>query len=170
MSNVWFTSDLHLGHTGTAVRFRNFPDVHSHDGEILYTLSQYVKSRDTLWVLGDLSFTKEGVDSILQVATRGRLRFVRGNHDVYPTALYNDVFSEIHGMVKYKGMWLTHCPIHPQELFGKINMHGHIHKDCATVNLGYPYINVNWDFWERPVNLEEIKQMIKNEEVVYDKP
>lgn len=54
--------------------------------------------------------------------------------------------------------WMTHIPVHPQEIRGEgsFNMHGHIHhhkedfmnKDSETYNPRY--INVNLDaLWER---------------------
>jgi calcineurin-like phosphoesterase family protein len=60
-------------------------------------------------------------------------------------------------MVRYKGAFLTHCPVHPQELEYRtsINIHGHLHEYNVTkniirgtrdTNLGVPdkrYINVS---------------------------
>ena len=39
-------------------------------------------------------------------------------------------------MIQYKGIMLTHCPIHPMELnyrFNK-NIHGHIHENLVEYN------------------------------------
>ncbi len=52
-----------------------------------------------------------------------------------------EVFEEVHSMLKYKGMWLTHCPMHPDELRGKINIHAHVHEQ--TVMQG-------WGPWRKP--------------------
>jgi calcineurin-like phosphoesterase family protein len=37
-------------------------------------------------------------------------------------------------MVKYKGIWLTHCPVHESELGYRVNknIHGHIHEKLVT--------------------------------------
>ena len=34
-------------------------------------------------------------------------------------------------MVRYKGMWLSHCPVHERELEFRVprNIHGHIHEN-----------------------------------------
>ena len=38
-----------------------------------------------------------------------------------------EVFDEVHSLVKYKGTWLSHAPIHQDELRGCVNIHGHTH-------------------------------------------
>ena len=40
------------------------------------------------------------------------------------------MFKEVEGMLRYKHAWLTHSPIHTDELRGKINIHGHTHFHC----------------------------------------
>jgi len=44
----------------------------------------------------------------------------------------------------------------------EVNVHGHIHKDAMTKPLGFPYINVNWDFWHRPISLDEVRVLIES--------
>jgi calcineurin-like phosphoesterase family protein len=62
----------------------------------------------------------------------GRKIVILGNHDKpkHVRSLLNHVESVI-GMIKYKGILLTHCPVHPQELEyrAKINIHGHMHEN-----------------------------------------
>jgi calcineurin-like phosphoesterase family protein len=53
---------------------------------------------------------------------------VLGNHDIFPISEYQKYFTKIHGLTKYKGFWLSHAPIHSEELRGKINIHGHVHN------------------------------------------
>lgn len=48
-------------------------------------------------------------------------------------------FNKVCGFEKYKKSWLSHAPIHPAELWGKINIHGHVHD--ATIP-DYNYYNV----------------------------
>lgn len=90
----------------------------------------------------------------------GRKRLVRGNHDQFQLGVYAKYFEEVHGFLRYKEMWLSHCPIHPQEMYRcKANVHGHIHKNTSSPLLPLPYINVNWDFWRRAVSLDEIRRI-----------
>lgn len=56
-------------------------------------------------------------------------------------------------MVKYKNLWLTHAPIHPDELRGKKNVHGHCHGHILNDKR---YINVCVEHADRPIPIEEI--------------
>jgi calcineurin-like phosphoesterase family protein len=89
-----------------------------------------IRKRDVVYVMGDAAFTQEGLSSIGTLS--GRKILIRGNHDMLPTEDYLSVFSEIYGAFMYKGLWLTHIPIHPQELFGRTNVHGHCHRGGPT--------------------------------------
>lgn len=54
MSGIWFTADLHLGHTLLA-GLRGFgEDTAAHDAEIARRWDFLVKPQDQVWVLGDL--------------------------------------------------------------------------------------------------------------------
>jgi calcineurin-like phosphoesterase family protein len=56
---------------------------------------------------------------------------VLGNHDRrQDVKKLLEYVESVAGMIQYKGVMLTHCPIHPMELdyrFNK-NIHGHIHE------------------------------------------
>lgn len=148
---TYFTSDLHLGHNFVA-RKRGYSNTEEHDEAILETLKGTLKRRDVLWVLGDVG---ERIWRLKEV--HGRKKLVMGNHGDDKDL---DVFESIHGFIKHKNMWLSHCPIHPQELLGKVNLHGHLHDGGLTSRIGFPYICLSWEFWNRPVSLEEIRRII----------
>mgnify|MGYP000707629157 CR=1 FL=1 len=160
MSKIWFTSDLHLGHK-LASKMRGFDSVKEHDEDIIVKLIEQTRPRDILFVLGDVAMSKESLQLLKAVPCRKKMLF--GNHDEYGHEEYLKVFESLHGFYKYKGVWLSHCPIHPQEMYRcKANIHGHIHKGAATPELPFPYINMNWDFWGRAVDFQEdIKPIIK---------
>ena len=73
------------------------------------------------------------------------------------------------------GDWLTiKCDnptgIHPQEFYRmKLNIHGHLHKNTESPNLGYPFLNVNWDYWGRALSLDEVRAYVHNNEHLLDK-
>jgi calcineurin-like phosphoesterase family protein len=163
--SVLFTSDLHFNHLNSAKR-RGFESIEAHDNAVIESLNKRCGKRTVLYVLGDVGFEIEGIDKLRQI--NGRIRIILGNHD-YHAEYYRAYAEYVGGMIKYKNMWLTHCPIHPQEMFKCVaNVHGHIHNGGATDNLGFPYINVNWDFNYKPVSLDEIKKTveIRGKEVV----
>jgi len=152
--SVGFTSDLHLGHA-LAARLRGFESVEAHDYSIIETLRAQCSKRSLLWVLGDVAMRIESLDLLASVP--GRKRLVRGNHDNFQLGVYAKYFEDVHGFLRYKKMWLSHCPIHTQEMCRvKINVHGHIHDNAATKPIGWPYLDVNWDFWRRAISLEEV--------------
>ena len=153
--NVLFTSDLHLGHA-LAAKNRGFSSLEEHDDSIIYTLLGICTKRSILWILGDIAWTPVALERLKEVP--GHKHLIRGNHDKCGTYEYLKIFESIHGFLQYKQMWLSHCPIHPQELYRCVaNVHGHIHKNTSSPLLPPPYLNVNWDFWGRPISLEEIR-------------
>lgn len=126
MSNVYFIGDLHFGHEGIH-RFRTqFPCESVHRQFLMDTWQDTITKRDVVYVMGDAAFTQDGLSDIGKLS--GRKILVRGNHDLLPTESYLGVFAEIYGLLAYKGMWLSHAPMHPNELYGRTNVHGHCHR------------------------------------------
>ena len=135
--------DLHFGHKNVA-RFRDeFDSEAHHRAHLVEQWQGLVKKRDVVWVLGDAAFTADGLESIRPLP--GRKILVRGNHDKLSVHMYLSVFEEIHGIIQYKKAWLSHAPIHPDELRGRVNIHGHVHKatipDDRYINVSAEVIN-----------------------------
>ncbi len=157
MGDVKFISDLHLGHKNI-LRFsgplRGGTTSEEHDEWIVEQWNSVVNNRDLVWVLGDVAFPGEGNLDIL-ARLKGRKKLVRGNHDTLPTAEYLKYFEDIYGIYKKYGYWITHAPVHPLELRGKKNIHGHVHQHSINDNR---YINVcveeNYGI---PISLQEIR-------------
>ena len=134
MSQVRFIADLHLGHVNMAVK-RGFASVEEHDAHIIAQWNSVVAKRDVTYILGDVTMEKKAPYALLD-RLNGRKHVVMGNHDRRQdvAALLEHVDS-VAGMVQYKGLILTHCPIHPMELdyrFPK-NIHGHIHDNQVMI-------------------------------------
>lgn len=127
MSNVWFCSDLHIGHKNIG-KFRAplIKDEESNRVRIYSDWRKQVTKNDDVWVLGDWCFNIELAKDISTLPGR-RKYLVRGNHDEFSMEVYNQHFDAVYGIVKYKEFWLSHAPIHPDELRGKVNLHGHVH-------------------------------------------
>jgi hypothetical protein len=69
-----------------------------------------------------------------------------------------NVYDKIYSLYKYKEFWLSHCPIHPEELRGKKNIHGHTHYHNIDDSR---YFNVSMENIEyKPVNIDEIRKHI----------
>jgi len=140
LSKVYIISDLHLGHLSMALK-RGFKNVEEHDNHIINTWNSVVlNKKDVVYILGDITMENKRHYDKLDLL-RGRKKVVLGNHDrpefTHDLLNYVDTLS---GMIKYKGLILTHCPIHESELkWCHKNIHGHVHE----ASLANPkYVNV----------------------------
>ena len=130
MSHVYFIGDLHFGHHHISKFRTQFPNEQVHTRYIMDKWNDLITKRDVVYVMGDAAFTQSGLDQLGTL--RGNKILIRGNHDLLPIDSYLKVFSEVHGALAYKGYWLTHIPIHPSELYGRTNIHGHCHRGGPT--------------------------------------
>lgn len=151
----FFASDTHLGSLRTA-RQRGFSTVEEHDEAVISSL-QSLPKRSKLWILGDVAMTLKTLSLFEEVSCAQKVLLL-GNHDKFRASEYLRYFDDIIGPITYKKTWLTHQPMHPQELFGKPNIHGHIHAFGSTSNLHGSYFNVCWDFHRGAVVFEDIVQ------------
>lgn len=94
MSNVWFTSDLHIGHRKIAeirARAMDLSDViidrygtQPHDEILALNWDEAVDKDDTVWVLGDISSggKQAEMNALHWIKQRpGRKHLIAGNHD-----------------------------------------------------------------------------------------
>lgn len=134
MCTVRFIADLHLGHSNMA-KMRKFQDEFYHDEYIVDQWNSVVNKKDLTYILGDITMETSKHYPILN-RMNGRKIVILGNHDrpqdVVELLKYVD---RVCGMVKYKGIWLTHCPVHESELEYRVNknVHGHIHEKRVLV-------------------------------------
>jgi calcineurin-like phosphoesterase family protein len=144
MSKVRFIADLHLGHVSMSIK-RGFSSVDEHDEYIITKWNSVVHKRDVTYILGDVTMEKAEYDVLNRL--NGRKYVVLGNHDKLSHARkLLEYVDSVAGMVKYKGIMLTHCPIHPMELEHRFpkNIHGHIHdKQVMLFHPDDPYQSPN---------------------------
>lgn len=151
MSKVYFTSDLHFGHKNIlkfAREYRQGSDIEEHDEWLIESINKVVKKNDILFILGDVAFGSAGTPEkagigIYNLSKVGRINGTKklflGNHDGLGVHNYSKYFDSIEAMKRYKGFWLSHAPIHMQELRGVRNIHGHVHQNTVPDER---YINV----------------------------
>jgi calcineurin-like phosphoesterase family protein len=174
MSGVYFISDLHLGHRNILKYRSQFDTIEEHDSVILDNILSRVTKRDVLWILGDVIFERGLNDKNVELLRTirknvGWIKVVIGNHctdnkfrqDLLKYLLLTGIYDEVHGLVGYKNHWLSHCPIHPDELRGKVcNIHGHLH-DYVLEDKRYFSVcceQVNYT----PISFQEIKERVKS--------
>jgi len=158
---VYLISDTHFGHPNVC-KFRPFESEEEHDSFILENILRVVCKRDSLYILGDVCVNESGWWCVEEIARRVEfLHVILGNHDMerqgHPVLnQYDSLCKGVYGMRKYKNAWLTHAPIHPEELRGKLNVHGHVHS--ATID-DERYINVSCENTEYlPINFVDIQK------------
>jgi calcineurin-like phosphoesterase family protein len=161
MSNVYFISDLHLGHDKIhefAGEFRGgVKNVDEHSEWIIQQWNSVVKKQDLVFVTGDVCFNKKYLHQLKML--KGSKHLIFGNHDKESLGEYLKYFNKVHGFMKYKGeAWLSHSPIHPQSLRGLFNVHGHVHQNSLD---DLRYINISVEALNgRPVSWEMLKTIM----------
>lgn len=150
MNKKYIISDLHLGHKNIlkySDGFRSGTTSEEHDQWIIDQWNSVVTKRDLVYVLGDVAMNLEALSKVKKL--KGNKILIRGNHDVYNTKVYLEYFQEVYGMLHHKGVfWMTHAPMHPIELRGRFNLHGHVHQNsipdsnyincCVEMSNGVP--------------------------------
>jgi len=154
VSSVFFIADTHFGHRNILKYRPCFKSVEEHDETIISNWNRVVtKKKYVVWVLGDMCIKNKEYDmDNLIYRLNGNIRIITGNHDhikYYPQSMiWNGIWS------KYD-YWLSHAPLHPNELRGKRNIHGHVHNKTIDDNR---YINVCCDVINyTPISLDEIR-------------
>lgn len=123
-------SDLHFGHKRIlefSPGLRGGTNSEEHDEWLISQINSRVTKQDRLYILGDIAMGKIHLPKVKRL--NGFKYLVRGNHDTLSTHTYLEYFNQVYGILKLEGFWLTHAPIHPLELRGKKNIHGHVHQN-----------------------------------------
>ena len=161
MSKVFFIADLHLGHTNIlkfAQGSRYGSNINEHDYWLVEQWNSVVNTRDVVYVLGDVAFDIKKLEFMDKM--KGSKILLPGNHDNFKLEEYQKYFYKIIGFSKYKDYWLSHCPIHTDELRGRFNIHGHVHqrsiKDRRYINVGVEILN------GVPIEFNKIREKYEN--------
>lgn len=158
MSSVYFLGDLHLDHKAICKYRTDFESVEQHNKVIKELYHKKVTKRDKVFFMGDVAFSDEALEDLKN--WKGLKFLIVGNHDLDFHKMKDlcEVFEDVYGLLKYKEFWLSHAPIHPDELRGKVNIHGHVHSksipDCRYFNTSIEVINFV------PIELHEIRKKL----------
>lgn len=156
MGNVFFIADTHFGHRNICKYRPQFNNPTEHDEYIIKTWNETIKKRDIVWILGDMCIHNDKYDmNSLISRLNGSMRVITGNHCHLPYYNHPRIIIE-NGLVSKYGIWLSHCPIHPNEFRGKsLNIHGHVHNKSVDDDR---YINVCCEAVNyKPISLDEIR-------------
>lgn len=169
MSDNLFIGDLHLGHRNILKYRTSFDSIEEHDGIIVAGLRSKASKRNVLWLMGDCFFDADWTNFAVElVQSYGKVNLILGNHCTEKPErmqiiklLVNFDNVDIHGLHSRFGMWLSHCPIHPQEMRKRVaNIHGHLHHNIID---DPRYINVSCEHVDfKPISLQDIRNIIED--------
>lgn len=138
---IWFTSDLHLGHTNIAGPelsnwkdgYRTFKTVSAMDTELLKQLNSLVQPDDTLYFLGDFCF-KGSIQGYRDRIMCKNITFIKGNHDKAKdiTPVFGHCFDYIEEDIGEIKFVLCHYSMRiwnkSHKSPGSIHLYGHSHS------------------------------------------
>lgn len=180
MSEVFFTSDLHLCHNKEFIyNPRGFSSIDEHDRTIMNNWNSVVAPEDTVYVLGDIIMGDDRVGGIKKLEQlNGTIVLCRGNHDtdskmidyvkkcrnVNQTIMGSETYANIVRLGKWS-FYICHFPTMIGDFdflksgHKKFCLHGHTHsKDKFQFISGCCY-NVALDAHNNyPVNIKQIKE------------
>ena len=154
MSSVFFISDLHLGDKNICNFRSGFNSLEEHDETVKDNILSSVNKRSKLFLLGDIAFTEGAGDWIVNELLERcpNTVIVLGNHCSDSKERRGNIVKyvkagiNIHGLTTYKDAWLSHCPIHPNEMRKKsMNIHGHLHSNNVEC-IGSDHVDDIWYF------------------------
>jgi len=141
IGQVWFTSDTHFGHRGI-LNFmeRPFTNLEEHDRWMIDSWNYYIKPKDVVFHLGDLSFLKADETTKILKQLQGHKHLIFGNHDKWYTPTQHIRFFDSVGFYEEIMVWngseneyqhivLNHFPYETwhQRHRGSWHLHGHCH-------------------------------------------
>lgn len=175
--NIFFASDHHFSHeklysqftdrrTGKFVR-HEFANADEGNEAMIERHNAVVKPTDCVYFLGDVVFSKKHLHLVGRMT--GRKVLIKGNHDLLEAKEYLEYFDDIRGSHQFKGMVITHIPVHPQSL-GRwgFNVHGHLHTERImnpkeSDGPDERYFNVSMEQINyTPISLEEVRKHSPN--------
>lgn len=191
MAEVWFTSDLHVGHPLVA-SIRGFDSTWAHDDLLARKWDRKVQPEDDVWVLGDAIMGNKAEGLRWFRSRPGRKHLVLGNHDrAHPMHnnahahidLYREAFDTVQTMARVsvadgeEKVNLSHFPYEgdrDEERFWEWRLretkrtilHGHTHlpQRVSRTRRGTLQVHVGVDAWDlRPVRRSDIADLIHRE-------
>ena len=146
MNQIYFTADLHFGHANILKHSPNRPysdtvDVAAHDEWLLDLWKSTVDKRDTVYILGDLTFLKSEDARRLLEKLPGQKFLIEGNHDGSIRA-YKNYFKEVYQIKEMRfrttvapflkedfNVVMCHYPMVTwnKKPYGSVMLHGHCH-------------------------------------------
>ena len=137
---IFFTSDLHFGHTNIIRHCdRPFTSADEMDAALIKNWNATVGPKDEVYILGDLTMRKAAEAHRYLTQLNGRKYLICGNHDLFMKG-FDPYMSDFEWVKDYhvlhaegKRLILFHFPILEwyQIHRGAIHLYGHVHAHAA---------------------------------------
>jgi calcineurin-like phosphoesterase family protein len=187
--NIWFTSDLHLGHKNL-VRgstswegeerlkdCRDFDSLEEHDNYIIDNINKVVGYKDILYIIGDFFLgSRDRIKYYRDQIKCQNVHLILGNHDRLKYEDYK-LFSSVHDLLYKKigghKMMLCHYSMRTwrNSSHGSWHLFGHSHSSLNYLPHGKS-LDVGLDSAKkiigeyRPFHIKEIEQILSNREII----
>ena len=179
MRQIYFTSDLHLGHQQMIPKLhRPFDCIEQMNEQLIANINSTVGRNDTLYILGDFSYriSREQSVKFAQSIECREVHLINGNHDKDYSQL--KVFASVRDYCEFKygpnnrRFCLFHFPITAWagQRGGSVQLHGHIHSKGSKYNQKN-FAKQRWQYDVgvdandyRPVSIDHILKLISEHE------
>jgi calcineurin-like phosphoesterase family protein len=170
MTNIFFTSDTHFGHTNV-IKYcsRPFSSIEEMDESIIQHWNDVVKRGDVIYHLGDFALVKSEQINKYVKRLNGQKFLVYGNHDRWIKNYKNDGFVKITPYLELKSDYVHKIILMHYAMktwngshYGNWQLHGHSHGSMPRDYTSHQ-LDVGVDVWNfRPVSIDVIaKEMEK---------
>jgi len=142
---IYYTSDLHLGHTNAiTLNDRPFSSIEEMDETLIANWNAKVHNDDTVYIVGDLIW--QSCDPIPYLSRlKGKKHLILGNHDKWVTrydvsSYFESISSYVEDSLDCHPVTLCHYPMLEWKNSRKIGsprmgylIHGHIHNGISPL-------------------------------------
>lgn len=185
--NIFFTSDLHIGHSNV-IKFDEIPfkDINEMHSELINRWNSVVGEDDIVFNLGDLFYKTEPKTAKWFVSQlKGKIYHIMGNHDkmrdMVALGRFEKIFGDSTGLGGatiqvqdpdanrgYQDIVMCHYPILSwnKSHYGAWHIHGHCHQSITkNPEMDWYYkrkvIDAGSNGWNyRPISYQEVKDIM----------
>ncbi len=162
MSKIFLTADLHFGHENIITyEKRPFANAEEMDEALVNNWNQVVSKKDTVIVVGDVSFHSKEKTTELIHRLKGKKILVKGNHDKKSNSWWLEAgFEEVSNYPIIYREWFIiqhQPPSYYNDAVPYFYIYGHVHgtKMYKTITKQSACVSVErWNY--TPVELEKI--------------
>ena len=177
--NIWFSADLHLGHTNI-IKYcsRPFGTAEEMNGRILENFNSVIRPGDPLYLVGDLCWSSFNAKGWLMLLKTQELHLILGNHDCdgsgkplkhIPVEMFRSVQHVKRITPDGEQVFMCHYPMVSwrNRSHGALHLYGHVHGNY-TSSVRAMDVGVDTNGF-MPYNWEDVRARLKTKPVYLEK-